>query len=115
MKFVKIAVFAAALLVPALAEAVQATITIPTQAVDANRTGIRVERQDGGTGAFAAQTTLPANGTSYNQTGLTVGVTYCYRVIPTGPFGDGPVLGPACGTSGLPGALNGPITIIIAP
>jgi hypothetical protein len=96
------------------AHALQATANWSAP-VDPNRTGIRVERQDGGVGAFVQQgALLGPSATTFNQTGLVVGTQYCYQVIPVGDLGDGPVLGPACGTPNTPAALNG-LTIIFAP
>jgi fibronectin type 3 domain-containing protein len=43
-----------------------------------NETGYSVERSNGGTWSVVA--TLPANSTSYTDTGLTLGATYSYRV-----------------------------------
>ncbi|MFO0808246.1 MAG: fibronectin type III domain-containing protein [Gemmataceae bacterium] len=53
-------------------------------------TGYRVERSaDGGT-TWVTAGSVGANVPSFNNTGLTVGTTYQYRVIPTSADGDSP-------------------------
>lgn len=52
-----------------------------------NETGFRIEKQVDG-GAFTVLTTTAANVTSFNDTALTAGHNYCYRVIAFNGFGD---------------------------
>ena len=99
--------------VPALA--LQATVNW-TNPADPNRTGLRVERQDAGAGAFVVQgSVLGASVTVFNQAGLILNTQYCYRVIAQGALGDAPQPWPTlCGTPNSPVNVNG-ITIIFAP
>ena len=97
------------------ASALQATVTW-TNPTDANRTSIKVLRQDGGTGAFVNQTVTPlaATATSFNQSGLIINTQYCYQVVPSGALGDAVSPATNCGTPNSPINVNG-ITIIFQP
>jgi hypothetical protein len=52
-----------------------------------NETGFKIERSTSG-GPFAQIATVAANSTSYRCTGLTLGVTYSFRVRATKADGD---------------------------
>lgn len=106
----------ALLLLATPALALQATVTW-TNPTDASRTGLRVERQDAGVGAFVNQTPTPLGAaiTTFNQAGLTINTQYCYRVIAMNSLGDAPQPWPtACGTPNSPLNVGG-ITIIFQP
>ncbi|MDP2167899.1 MAG: S8 family serine peptidase [Thermodesulfovibrionales bacterium] len=47
----------------------------------ANETDFNVEKKEGSAGVYALITTLPADTTTYQNTGLTEGITYYYRVV----------------------------------
>ena len=113
MKTLLIIALLLALATPALA--LQATVTW-VNPVDPNRTGIRVERQDGGAGAFVVQGSVAADVATFNQTGLVTGTQYCYRIVAVGPLGDAPAPNPT-GCVNPAGVLNvnGPITITVTP
>ena len=53
-----------------------------------NETGFKVERKTGTGGTYAQIGTVGANVTTYNDTGLTSGTTYFYRVRATNAVGD---------------------------
>lgn len=52
-----------------------------------DESGFRIERQIG-SGAFATLTTVGANVTSYNDSGLTLGTMYTYRIVAYNAAGD---------------------------
>ncbi|MCC6150995.1 MAG: fibronectin type III domain-containing protein [Planctomycetes bacterium] len=52
-----------------------------------DESGFRIERQIGA-GAFATLTTVGANVTSYNDSGLTLGTMYTYRIVAYNAAGD---------------------------
>ncbi len=82
-----------AIATPAAATGLAASVVSPTQVhlnwVDnaTNETGFRIERA-AGAGAFAAIHTSAANAVSYDDTTVTGGVTYHYRVIAFNGSGD---------------------------
>jgi RHS repeat-associated protein len=53
-----------------------------------NETGFKVERKSGAGGTYAQIATPAANATTYDDTGLTAGVAYYYRVRATNVVGD---------------------------
>ena len=53
-----------------------------------NETGFKIERKTGAGGTYAQIGTVGANLTTYNDTGLTDGTTYFYRVRATNAVGD---------------------------
>jgi len=53
-----------------------------------NETGFKIEVDEGDTGTFLYLDTVGADVTSYPDTGLSVGVTYCYRVYAYNGEGD---------------------------
>jgi len=46
-----------------------------------NEAGFKIERKTGSNGSFALIATVAANTTSYTDSGLTDGMTYCYRLL----------------------------------
>ena len=54
-----------------------------------NETGFKVERDEAGAGTFPFSTILPANSTSYSDTGLTPNTLYSYRVTAFNGSGQG--------------------------
>ena len=81
-----------------------------------NETGFRIERNVNG-GAYTVLTTTAANITSYNDTNtLSLGNTYCYKVIAFNAFGDAtsPAPNVICTTPNIPvGAIL--ISVIAQP
>jgi hypothetical protein len=99
--------------------ALQATLTwtdnSPGSANPTVETGFRIERREGpDTAPWVTQATVPANTTSYNQTGLTAGTRYCYRVIAIGAAGNAPPTPAACSTPDAPLPASG-LSVIFAP
>jgi hypothetical protein len=72
---------------PAFALSLTLAWTNPT---DANRTGIKILRQSGGSGAYTLLTTTPLGPAiaTYTDSGLNPNTTYCYQIVPTGASGD---------------------------
>lgn len=103
------------LLLATPAFALQATYTWPLP-VDANRTGVRVERQDGpATAPWVAQgAVLGAGVTSFNQPGVVLGARVCYRVVTVNAVADGDPNLESCATPGKP-LSAGTGTLLIAP
>lgn len=64
-----------------------------------NETGFRLERKVGASGAFGQLTTVGANTTSYIDSALTAGTTYCYRVSAYNAAGTSPSSNEACGST----------------
>ena len=101
---------AALLLLPAAAEAAQATVT---------RTGdltseSRVERRDGADGnPWSVQKVLRSGDSTFNEAGLTLGVRYCYRHVNFNAFGDAAPSAEGCGKPGVPDPAG--IMVIFAP
>ena len=93
--------------------ALQATLTWTDNSSD--ETGFRIER---GTGpdpvTFASQGTVATNMTTFNQTGLTLGTRYCYRIVAFNTLGDAAPSAAACGTPDTPLPASG-LSIIFAP
>ena len=74
-----------------------------------NETGYKIERKTGAGGTYAQIATAGANATSYNDTGLTTGTTYFYRVRATSSSGDSAYSNEASATTllSVPGAPTG--------
>ena len=64
-----------------------------------NEDGFDIERKTGNGGAFLALTTIPANQSSYTDTNLSDGTTYCYRVRAFNSVGGSPYSNEACATT----------------
>ena len=64
-----------------------------------NEDGFDIERKTGNGGAFLALTTIPANQSSYTDTNLSNGTTYCYRVRAFNSVGGSPYSNEACATT----------------
>ena len=80
-----------------------------------NETGFKIERKTGAGGTYSQIATPGANVTSYNDTGLTAGTLYYYRVRATNAIGDSAYSAESsattsAGSTGLPsGWSNGDI------
>jgi hypothetical protein len=64
-----------------------------------DETGFKVQRKTGSTGTYADLATTPANATAYNDSNLTDGTVYYYRVAATNPAGDSAFSNEASGTT----------------
>jgi len=64
-----------------------------------NEDGFRIERKTGTSGTFAQIATVGANVTSYIDSGLTSGSTFCYRLLAYNVAGDSAYSNEACGTT----------------
>jgi hypothetical protein len=68
-----------------------------------NEGSYEVERSTTGiAGSYTLLATLPANSTTYPNTGLTSGTEYCYRVRAVNGVGASGFAGPACATTATP-------------
>ena len=65
-----------------------------------NETGFKIERKTGSGGTYAQIATTAANVTTYNDTGLTSGTIYFYRVRATNAVGDSAYSAEASATTG---------------
>ena len=65
-----------------------------------NETGFKIERKTGSGGTYAQIATTGADVTTYNDTGLTEGTTYFYRVRATNAVGDSAYSAEASATTG---------------
>ena len=74
-----------------------------------NESGYKIERKTGAGGTYAQIATVGANATSYNDTGLTTGTTYFYRVRATSSSGDSAYSNEASATTllSVPSAPSG--------
>src|SRR5262245_34639405 len=81
---------------PSATRAAQLTLTW----IDNSTTedGFKIERADGTTGTFAQIAIVGANVTSYIDSSVTGGATYCYRVRAYNIAGDSAYSNQACGT-----------------
>ena len=77
-----------------------------------NETGFRVERFVATSGTYVQLGIVASNVTSYSDSGLDAGKSYCYRVCAVGTAGASAYAGPACGT--LPEPLPQPPTNLAA-
>jgi concanavalin A-like lectin/glucanase superfamily protein/List-Bact-rpt repeat protein/fibronectin type III domain protein len=91
---------------PAAPTALQATPTSQSQVNLAwtdnasNETGFEIERSTSGSGGpFSPLSTVGANIASFNDTGLSAGTEYCYRVRAVNGTGVSSYAGPACATT----------------
>jgi hypothetical protein len=64
-----------------------------------NEDGFDIERKTGNGGAFLALATIPANQSSYTDTNLSDGTTYCYRVRAFNNVGGSGFSNEACATT----------------
>lgn len=71
-----------------------------------NESGFRLERKTGSTGVFALIATLPANQTSYADTGLQASTTYFYRIKAYNAAGESGYSNQASATTGSTTAAN---------
>src|SRR5262249_27120097 len=89
----------AALLAPGLAghaTAQTAQLTLTWTDNSANEDGFGIERKIGTSGTYGQIATIGANATSYTDTGLTAGTTYCYRTFAFNVTGSSPYSNEAC-------------------
>jgi hypothetical protein len=70
-----------------------------------NEDGFKIERATGTTGTFAQIGLTGANVTTYNDSNLSAGTTYCYRVRSYNTGGDSPYSNAVCGTTST-GTVN---------
>jgi hypothetical protein len=61
-----------------------------------NEEGFKIERRTGTTQTYTEIAIVAANITSYNDSGLVDGETYCYRVLAFNPAGSSPYSDEAC-------------------
>ncbi len=98
---------AAALLLPAWAEAAQLALSWTDNASDEE--GFLVERRDGAGPAFAQIAFLPPNAVAYLDASVAAGQSYCYRVRAFNGAGPSAYTGEACGTAS--GAATLPLSV----
>jgi hypothetical protein len=67
-----------------------------------NEDGFKLERKTGTTGTFAQVAVVGPNTTSYTDSGLTVGITYCYRVNASNAAGDSTYSNEVCAVARVP-------------
>jgi len=70
-----------------------------------NEDGFKIERATGTIGTFAQIGLTGANVTTYNDSNLNAGATYCYRVRSYNTGGDSPYSNAVCGTTSI-GTVN---------
>jgi hypothetical protein len=75
-----------------------------------NEDGFDIERKTGNGGAFLALTTIPGNQTSYTDTNLSDGTTYCYRVRAFNSAGGSGYSNEACATISASAPIQPPST-----
>ena len=63
-----------------------------------NEDGFKIERKTGTTGTYAQIATLGTNVTSYTDSALVDGTTYCFQVRAYNAAGNSPFTPEACGT-----------------
>jgi len=78
-----------------------------------NEDGFKIERKEGQAGTFAQITTAGANVSSYTDSGLTEGTTYCYRLRAFNAAGDSVYSNEDCGTTLNP--LAGGLAFVTQP
>jgi hypothetical protein len=76
-----------------------AQLTLTWQDNSTNETNFGVERKTGTGGTYAQIALAAANSTSYVDTSVTHGVTYCYRVDALNSAGASPYTNEVCGTA----------------
>jgi len=70
------------------AAAVAGRVMLNWQDNSQNESGFRIERRVGAAGTYATLVSLPADTTGYLDSGVSVGVTYYYRVFAFNPAGS---------------------------
>lgn len=73
-----------------------------------NEDGFKIERSTSATGTYTQIAQTTANATSYNDSNLISGATYCYRVRAFNTTGNSPFSNAACGT-----VSNGTVTLSV--
>jgi len=105
---------AASVLLPAASWAVQVTFSW-TDGVT-GEDGRRIDRRDGPDAApwVVQGAVVPAGTNVFQQTGLAVGIRYCYRETPVSQFGDGQTGPILCGSADVPSGADSGFTLIFA-
>lgn len=86
----------------------QTRIDLTWQDNSDNEDGFKIERKTGAGGTYTQISTTAANTTSYQNTGLTVGTLYYYRVRASNVVGDSEFSNEAQATTWIPTAPNAP-------
>ena len=63
-----------------------------------NEDGFKIERKSGTNGTYVQIVTTGANVTSYRDSNLITGYSYCYRLLAFNAFGSSAYSDPACAT-----------------
>src|SRR5262245_16837974 len=88
--------FIVVLLFPSGAEPGQLTLTWADNS--ANENGFAIQRKLGTNGTYAQIATVGINTTSYVDTGLTTGASYCYKIDAFNSAGTSPFSNESCAT-----------------
>ena len=67
-----------------------------------NETGFKIDRKTGTSGTFAAIATVGANVTSYIDSTVVAGTTYCYQLYAYNTAGNSPYTPEVCGSVPAP-------------
>jgi len=86
-----------AIICPSEVRAAQLTATWADNS--SNETGFKIERKTGAAGTFAQIASVGANTTSYTDSSLASGITYCYRVRAFNTAGNSAYTNEACATT----------------
>lgn len=88
-------------------EATAAQLTVTWGDASSNEDGFKIERKTGTTGTFAQIGTAAVNTTTYLNSNIPDGMTYCYRVRAYNAAGDSAFSNEACGSTPIvPFALS---------
>src|SRR5712691_4791460 len=84
------------------AEATAAQLTLTWKNNSTNESGFKIERKTGTSGTYAQVATVGVNVTSYIDSSLATGTTYCYQVRAFNSPGDSTPSNEACSTTAGP-------------
>jgi len=101
------------LLLPAMiwyGEAAAAGLNLTWDDNSIDEDGFKIERKEGQAGTFSQITTVGANVSSYTDSGLTDGTTYCYQVRAFNAAGDSAYSNEYCATTVNQPPVVGPIS-----
>jgi len=87
-----------------------ASLTLAWDPVPGGGAFFKVERKAGTSGAFAQIGTTAVNATTFVDSTVADGLTYCYRVRASNSAGDSGYSNEACGTA--PGSQTGPVVTV---